>query len=104
MAITNPLEDVGAALTARFAGNLARALDGLYAALAEAGLDAQRMLGARSLAELMAARPTAAELYAPTLFGSGLPLLGAYPAELAVMAADLAAGQRPEDVLDLRLS
>ncbi len=56
---------------------LAAALDGLFAALAAAGVDARALLGAASPAELVAARPTAAALYAHTLFGSGLPLVGA---------------------------
>ncbi len=83
---------------------LAAALDGLFAALAGERLDAEAMLGAPTPAELLARRPTPAALYAPTLFGSGLPLLGAYPAELEAIAADLAAGRDPLAALDLRLS
>ncbi len=45
-----------------------------------------------------------AELFARTLFGSGMPLLGAFPVERETMAADLAAGVDPDDVIDLRLS
>jgi len=82
---------------------LAAALDGLFAALAAAGLEARALVGADSPAALVAARPTAAALYAHTLFGSGLPLLGAYPADRVTLAADLAA-RDPDDVLDLRLS
>jgi len=44
-----------------------------------------------------------AALYAHTLFGSGLPLLGCYPADRAGLARDLAAADA-DDVLDLRLS
>ena len=82
---------------------LAAALDGLFAALAAAGIEARALVGADSPAALIAARPTAAALYAGTLFGSGLPLLGAYPADRPTLAADLAT-RDPDEVLDLRLS
>jgi len=82
---------------------LAAALDGLFAALAGAGVDAHALVGASSAAALVAARPTAAALYAHTLFGSGLPLLGAYPADRDALAAELAT-RDADDVLDLRLS
>ncbi|HYS09794.1 MAG TPA: hypothetical protein VEP66_13665 [Myxococcales bacterium] len=45
-----------------------------------------------------------ARLAAATQLGSGLPLVGAYPAEREVIAADLAAGADAHNVLDLRLS
>jgi len=82
---------------------LAAALDGLFAALAGAGLDARALVGAASPEALVAARPTAAALYAHTLFGSGLPLLGAYPADRVALAAELAT-RDPDEVLDLYLS
>jgi hypothetical protein len=70
---------------------LRQALDGLFAALAAAGIDAHAFVGAPSPAALLAARPTLAAIYAHTLFGSGLPLVGAYPTDrpslLGVMEA-----------------
>ena len=82
---------------------LRAALDGLFAALAEAGVDARALVGAASAEALLAARPTAAALYAHTLFGSGLPLLGAYPADRARLVEELAT-RDADEVLDLRLS
>jgi len=82
---------------------LAAALDGLFTALAGAAIDARALTGAASPDALLAARPTAAALYAHTLFGSGLPLLGAYPADRPALAAALAA-RDADDVLDLHLS
>jgi hypothetical protein len=82
---------------------LAEALDGLFAALAEAAIDPAAFVGAPSPAALVGARPTVAALYAHTLFGSGLPLLGAYPTDRASLAAELAVGDA-DALLDLRLS
>ena len=82
---------------------LRAALDGLYAALAGAAVDARALTGASSPTELLAARPTAAALYAHTLFGSGLPLLGVYPADRSALAAELET-RDADDVVDLRLS
>jgi hypothetical protein len=75
---------------------LDQALQGLYAALAAVGLDPAPLLGAPTPAALYAARPTPAALYAGSLFASGLPLTGAYPADRARLVRDGA--------LDLRLS
>ncbi len=83
---------------------LGAALEGMCAALRSAGLDAAELLGAATPAELVALRPTVAELFAPTLHGPGLPLLGAYPAERDVISGDLAAGAAEDAVIDLRLS
>jgi hypothetical protein len=82
---------------------LRAALDGLFAALDGAAIDPLALVGASSPAALVAARPTAAALYAHTLFGSGLPLVGAYPADRAPLAAELAT-RDADDVIDLRLS
>ncbi|HZS42154.1 MAG TPA: hypothetical protein VFF06_35235 [Polyangia bacterium] len=68
---------------------LAAALDGLYAALAAAGLDPAPLVGAPSAAALLAARPSPAALYAGTLFASGLPLTGAYPADRARLVREI---------------
>ncbi len=56
------------------------------------------------LEDSLAAHVAAAPLFARTLFGSGMPLLGAFPIERQTMAADLAAGRDPDEVIDLRLS
>jgi hypothetical protein len=82
------------------APRLRAALEGLYRALAEEGIDARRFLGAHSAGELLAARPSVAALYARTMFGSGLPLLGAWPAERELLAREL----DDEDSIDRRLS
>jgi hypothetical protein len=50
------------------------------------------------------ARPTIAKLVEPALFGSGMPIVGAMPADREVMAADLALGRSFDEVIDLRLS
>ncbi len=73
------------------------ALRGVAEVLEGAGLDE---------ATASVPRPGAcvARLAAATLLGSGLPLLGAYPAEREVIARDLAAGTDPHAVVDLRLS
>jgi hypothetical protein len=82
---------------------LAGALDGLFAALADASVDATAFTGAASPAALVAARPTVAAIYAHTLFGSGLPLVGAYPHERALLLEELSL-RDPDALLDLRLS
>jgi hypothetical protein len=82
---------------------LRQALDGLFAALRDTAIDPLALVGAVSPDALIAARPTAAALYAHTLFGSGLPLLGAYPTDRPTLAAALDGGDA-DDVLDLRLS
>ncbi|MGZ3408458.1 MAG: hypothetical protein ACXVAN_18535, partial [Polyangia bacterium] len=82
---------------------LRAALDGLFSALRDAGVDPLAFVGASSAEALVAARPTAAALYAHTLFGSGLPLVGCYPADRARLAAALTT-RDADDVLDLELS
>jgi hypothetical protein len=52
----------------------------------------------------LAGRPSAAALASRTLLGSGLPMVGAYPAERAALARDLEAGAIAHALLDLRLS
>jgi hypothetical protein len=82
---------------------LRQALAGLYRVLAEEGIDVVAFTGAASADALLAARPTVAALYAHSLFGSGLPLLGAYPAERDAYDVELERGD-PDAVIDLRLS
>lgn len=80
---------------------LEAALRGIFLALGE---EAPRLLGARSAEELVSLRPSIAALAAPSLLGSGLPLVGAWPMELELIGADLDGGRDPDAVLDLRLS
>jgi hypothetical protein len=86
---------------------LSAALEGLFAVLGE---DAPALLGARSPQELLARRPHAASLAAPTLLGSGLPLVGAWPAERELInagdprSADAAPSAFSFVAFDLRLS
>lgn len=82
---------------------LASALDGLIAGLVDADFAPEELLAARSPAELVAQRPCVAALVAPTLFGGGLPLVGAYPAERDLLNRELAVLD-PDAVLDRRLS
>ena len=77
---------------------LRAALHGLFAAL---GDDAQPLLGAADPEDLVARRPCAAALVAPTLLGSGLPLVGAFPHERAQINAQRGDA---DEVFDLRLS
>ena len=84
--------------------HLREALDGAHAALAEAGIEPSRLFGAATPEALVTARPTLDALYAPTLFGSGVPMLGAYRHELALFTDELAAGRDADELLDLRLS
>jgi hypothetical protein len=77
---------------------LSTALDGLFALLGE---DAPKLTGAATPQALLALRSSAAALAAPTLLGSGLPLVGAWPAERELINA---ARGDPYAVFDLRLS
>jgi hypothetical protein len=52
----------------------------------------------------LAPRPSAAALAAGTLLGSGLPMVGAYPAERVLLAEELSSCALPHERLDLRLS
>jgi hypothetical protein len=85
------------------APRLREALDGLFRVLESERIDVVAFTGAASAAELLAARPSVAALYAHSLFGSGLPLLGAYPQEREVIARELDGGD-PDAVIDHRLS
>src|SRR5258708_2199855 len=78
-----------------------RALDGSTAARAAAGMAAPAVAAAPPRAALGAAGPPLAALSAHPLFGSGLPLLGCYPADRDALHRDLDAADA-DDVLDLR--
>jgi hypothetical protein len=84
-------------------GRLFEALQGLERTLAEEQLQFSTLTGAASPEQLLESRPTAAALAAPTLLGSGLPLLGAWPAERDLIGAELPL-RDADEVLDLRLS
>jgi hypothetical protein len=55
-------------------------------------------------ADPVASHPSAAALASATLLGSGLPMVGAYPAERVLLAEELSSGALPHERLDLRLS
>lgn len=82
---------------------LRTALNGLFSVLAQESISARSLIGADSVATLIAERPSVAALYAPALFASGLPMVGTYPADRALIARELD-GAAPEAVLDLRLA
>jgi hypothetical protein len=84
------------------APRLREALTGMFRVLDEEQIDATAFTGAASAGELLRLRPTVAALYAHSLFGTGLPLLGAYPGERAAYDADLDGDW--DAVIDLRLS
>jgi len=73
---------------------LATAVRALTEALAHSG----------TIPDLAAAPSCAARFAAATLLGSGLPMVGAYPAERALLAEELTAGADPHQRFDLRLS
>lgn len=77
---------------------LRAALAALCAIVRDAGLDPETMFGDAPRGT------TVAEIFRPTFFASGMPLLGAFPIERQVIDADLAAGCDPDAVIDLRLS
>ena len=86
--------------------HLREALDGVHGALRAEGLDPAQLFGipASTAETLVSARPTLAALYAPTLFASGVPMLGAYRHQVAMLSDDLEAGCDADALLDLRLS
>jgi len=85
-------------------GRLLEALRGVERVLGETDLRFAQLTGAASPDELLAQRPCIAALAAPALLGSGLPLVGAWPAERELINAELAQGRDPDEVLDVRLS
>jgi hypothetical protein len=76
---------------------LGRALDSLFESVAEAGLSCAACLGAATPRALVEGR-TLAEVYAGCHFGGSMPMLYAYPADLAA-----AAGRDPLEFIDARL-
>lgn len=79
-------------------------LEGLFTWVQRAGFDPERALGASSMRALLERCPTVEQLVSSTLFGCHLPMAGLYPAERAVISAELRGGSPPAVVLDHRLS
>jgi hypothetical protein len=80
------------------APRLRAGLRGIGEALAAEGLRAD------TWRDPLAGQPCAARLASETLLGSGLPMVGAYPAERDALALELEAGADAHERLDLRLS
>jgi len=78
---------------------LREALDRLFALVAGAGVACARAIGATTPQALLAARPTLAELYAGCHFGRSMPMLYAYPGDLAEEAWR---GRSPDELIDAR--
>ena len=66
---------------------LAAGLEALFSKVAAAGLACARTLGAATPALLLTERPTLGELYASAHFGRSMPMLYAYPGDLAALPA-----------------
>jgi hypothetical protein len=92
-----------ARLELRALPRLAGALDRLASLLARCGVPPERALPASSPGELLARFPTLAELYPTTSYGGVMPMLYAYPAELAAFARELE-GATLHEVIDRRLT
>jgi len=78
---------------------LREALDRLFALVAGAGMGCARVIGAATPQALVSARPTLAELYARCHFGRSMPMLYAYPGDLAEEAWR---GRDPDELIDAR--
>jgi hypothetical protein len=87
----------GSALRIERMPRLARALDALFGSVADAKLSCAACLGAATPRALVQGR-TLAEVYAGCHFGGSMPMLYAYPADLAG-----AAGRDPLELIDARL-
>lgn len=83
---------------------LGRALRRLGRMAREAGVPAERVLGAPSPSALSASRPTLARLYAGTCFGASSPLIYATPGDLASYAGEAAADEPVAARIDRRLA
>jgi hypothetical protein len=75
------------------------ALDRLFALVSDAGVSCAATLGAATPDELISARPTLADLYAGCHFGRSMPMLYAYPGDLA---DDAWGGRGPDELIDAR--
>jgi hypothetical protein len=78
---------------------LRHALERLFAFVGEAGVECRAALGASTPRELIAARPTFADLYAGCHFGRSMPMLYAYSGDLTDDAWN---GRAPEELIDAR--
>jgi len=78
---------------------LREALERLFALVADAGVPCGVALGATTPDRLIAARPSLADLYAGCHFGRSMPMLYAYPGDLA---DDAWRGRGPDELIDAR--
>jgi hypothetical protein len=78
---------------------LSDGLERLFALVADAGVSCRSALGAATPADLIAARPSLADLYAGCHFGRSMPMLYAYPGDLAEAAWR---GRGPDELIDAR--
>ncbi len=74
-------------------------LERLFALVSDAGIACSSALGAATPRDLVAARPTLGDLYASCHFGRSMPMLYAYPGDLA---DDAWRGRGPDELLDAR--
>lgn len=82
---------------------LARALEALWDRVAAAGVAPALALGAPTPAALLTARPTLAALFGECYWGRLMPLLYAYPGDLAEMESAVAAGASAAELVDAHL-
>ena len=85
-----------ARLSLRRMPRLARALEGLFARVAAAGLPCEPTLGASTPARLLEARPSLAALYAGCHFGRSMPMLYAAPGDVSSRPGAAARDSAPE--------
>ena len=88
-----------ARLSLRRLPRLREALESLFALVASAGVSCAQALGAATPEALLRARPTLGALYAGCHFGSSMPMLYAYPGDLAPAAW---AGRSAEEFIEAR--
>jgi len=88
-----------ARLDLRWLPRLRDALERLFALVADAGVSCRVALGAATPEELIAERPSLADLYAGCHFGRSMPMLYAYPGDLA---DDAWRGRGPDELIDAR--
>jgi hypothetical protein len=88
-----------ARLDLRLLPRLREGLERLFALVSDARLPCTPVLGAPTPHELLAARPTLGELYAGCHFGRSMPMLYAWPGDLA---EDSWRGRGPDELIDAR--
>ncbi|HEX9603260.1 MAG TPA: hypothetical protein VF973_05855 [Myxococcales bacterium] len=88
-----------ARLDLRWLPRLRHGLERLFALVSDAGIACRPALGAATPRDLVVARPTLGHLYASCHFGRSMPMLYAYPGDLA---EDAWRGRGPEELIDAR--